>query len=83
MTKQLKFSGVSLEVNCLAQPDGFLKIKIESDKQSIESETLTGNMIDKKINLDERKLKGLNDTPVKITFKMKNAKLYSFCFKTN
>ncbi|MCE5341317.1 MAG: hypothetical protein LLF92_09375 [Planctomycetaceae bacterium] len=82
LTKQLKFSGSRMEINCQTEQDGFLKIKIESGRQCVESEVLTGNMIDKNINLDAKKLSALSDTPVKITFKMKNAKLYSFCFKS-
>jgi hypothetical protein len=80
VTKSLTFEGNSLEVNCQTEKDGYLQIEIESDSESLVSEKMSGNMIDKKIDFNGNKIKRFNNIPVKITFKMKNAQLYSFCF---
>ncbi|OHB43713.1 MAG: hypothetical protein A2Y13_02095 [Planctomycetes bacterium GWC2_45_44] len=83
-TKPLIFSGNALEINCKTESDGYMQVQmdaLEDCQRHLISERLAGDMIDKKVNWPERKLRELNGVPVKITFKMKNSKLFSFRFR--
>jgi hypothetical protein len=84
LTRPLIFSGNELEMNYQAKGDGCIQIQIDSVEEhcrkSLVSEPLTGDKTCKKISWPEHKLRELSGVPVRITFKMKNAKLFSFCF---
>ena len=85
ITRPLTFSGKALEINYQTENDGYLQVQIDTFSEGccrhLASEALAGDMVDKRINWPEQKLKELNGMPVRITFKMKNAKLFSFRFR--